>query len=55
MANLSYCRFRNTLKDLKEAYDYLTVSDKDLSLEEKTARDGLIQVCKDITEEFCDD
>lgn len=52
MSNMSYCRFQNTLKDLKEAYDYLDVADKDLSTEELRARRELISVCKDISEEW---
>jgi hypothetical protein len=48
MANMSYCRFHNTLEDLKDCYDNL--DDNDLSEEEARARTRLIKLCKQIVE-----
>lgn len=52
MANMSYCRFQNTLNDLNDCEDY--VSDYDLSDEENKARIELIELCKRISENFED-
>lgn len=46
MGNMSYCRFRNTLEDLKECYDYIDWDD--LSEDEEKARNELIALCKKI-------
>lgn len=54
MANMGYCRFRNTLDDLQDAYEALSDTD-DLSPEEKKARHKLIELCKDISDEFEDE
>lgn len=53
MANMSYCRFQNTLPDLKDCYDY--IDDDDLSEEEKRARKKLIKICREIAEMWLDD
>ena len=53
MPNMSYCRFRNTLLDLKDCYDYLVGDeevDDDISDEELRAKKQLIDLCRDITE-----
>jgi hypothetical protein len=50
MSNMSYCRFRNTLKDLQDCADVINETD-DLSLEEAAARKRLIRLCRDIAEE----
>ena len=47
MANMSYCRFRNTLSDLQECADYM---DEELSDEEEKARKLLIKLCVKIAE-----
>ncbi len=52
MANMSYCRFANTLPDLMDCNDHLW---DDLSEEEERARKQLIQLCKEIAAEFLDD
>ena len=50
MANLSYCRFRNTLSDLQDCYDNM---DNDIeSSEEKIARLRLIKMCKEIADDY---
>jgi hypothetical protein len=50
MANMSYCRFRNTLTDLQDCYD--NMDDNDLSREEMKARDKIIKLCESITEDY---
>lgn len=46
MANMSYCRFQNTLKDLRECWDAIQAEDgEDLSAEEREARDAMIALC----------
>jgi len=52
MANMSYCRFRNTLNDLRDCYYNMEgVSDH----EEQRARQQLIDLCRDIIDEYGDD
>ena len=51
MSNMSYCRFQNTLGDLKDCRDNIHET-KDMSKEERSARDRLVQVCKEIVEEY---
>lgn len=48
--NMSYCRFYNTLQDLKDCY-YNIEYVEDMSDEEKRARKQLIQLCCDIAED----
>ena len=43
MANMSYCRFENTLPDFRDCYD--NFDDNDLSEEEKRARRKMIALC----------
>jgi hypothetical protein len=50
MPNMSYCRFQNTLPDLRDCEEHL--DDDDLSQEEKRARDRLIKVCIEIADAF---
>jgi len=53
MANMSYCRFRNTLEDLLDCYNALDDEGiDDLSHEEKRAALKLIQTCVELAEEF---
>ena len=52
MANMGYCRFRNTLPDLQDCYDNLW---EELSPEEHKARAFLIKLCKEIAEEVDDE
>jgi len=66
MANMSYCRFQNTLDALQDCQDALyeqhDVLDNDefiddgeeLSDEEKTAKKALIELCNEIAKEFGD-
>ena len=43
MSNMSYCRFQNTLEDVRDCYDHM---DDELSEEEQLARDKLITLCR---------
>jgi hypothetical protein len=46
MANMSYCRFQNTVQDLQDCYDHL--DDDDLSEAEQEARKRLLKLCQQI-------
>jgi len=46
MANMSYCRFQNTLGDLQDCQEHMY--DENLSSEEEEARKELIEVCREI-------
>lgn len=52
MANMSYCRFRNTLEDLRECYD--NMDENDLSEDEQEARKRLIKLCASIVNNYGD-
>jgi hypothetical protein len=53
MANMSYCRFQNTLADLRDCQEAMeNESDKKLSAEEARARKRLIKRCVQIAEDF---
>lgn len=51
--NMSYCRFYNTLIDLKDCY--YNMEDDDLSEEEKRAKEELIKLCCDIAQDYGDE
>ncbi len=60
MANMSYCRFENTSRDLRDCLDALrqeTLEDfeREASEYEKTARRHLISLAIEIAEEFADE
>lgn len=42
MANMSYCRFQNTIRDLQDCYENL---DAELSEDERKARNRLVRTC----------
>lgn len=48
MANMAYCRFENTYQDLVDCIEHL--EDTELSDSEKTHRQKLIKLCKDIAQ-----
>lgn len=50
MSNMSYCRFRNTLADLRDCES--DFGDDDISEEEKAARVELIQLARRIVEDW---
>jgi hypothetical protein len=53
MGNMSYCRFENTLKDLRDCYkDMSETLFYELSETEQQARNKLIALCKDISEQY---
>ena len=56
MANMSYCRFQNTVIDLQDCYDVFQGlfydEDEGLSPNEERAKKRLISLCKGITVEF---
>jgi len=47
--NMSYCRFENTYRDLQDCYNAM---DDDLSEEETEFRKRLIELCRDISDEY---
>lgn len=53
MSNMSYCRFRNTLEDLRDCYD--NMDDNDLSDEERAARRRLIKLARQIADIYGDE
>ena len=60
MSNMSYCRFQNTYSDLFECYETLVnegvkALEKDANQYEKPYIKKLVELCKDITEEFEDE
>lgn len=55
MANMSYCRFQNTLEDLRDCAEALEeIGDNlaELSKEEARAADALIAICQAIGGRF---
>lgn len=50
MANMSYCRFQNTVEDLRDCEEYL--DSNNLSESEDSARDRLIAICKRISDAY---
>lgn len=52
MANMSYCRFENTLYDLEDCCDNMDDSSEELSSTEKDARIRLIELCCEIAETY---
>lgn len=51
MANMSYCRFQNTLGDLSDCEEALRDTD-DLSEEEEKARKRLVNLCIEIAKDY---
>jgi len=49
MGNMSYCRFRNTLTDLKDCFEHIN---DELEGDELSARNELVKICKDIIDEL---
>ena len=49
MVSMGYCRFENTLADLRECYKHLR--DCDLSVSEEMAKKKLMDLCKEMTDE----
>ena len=55
MSNMSYCRFRNTLTDLRDCYECWDDMVTRESEEELAAQAKLLALCKKIVEEYGDD
>jgi len=61
MGNMSYCRFENTYQDLEECYEALQNEggvkgiEEEANQYEKPYIKKLIELCKDIVEEFEDE
>lgn len=61
MTNMSYCRFENTLADLKDCEDNWNGSELDdgsldkLSESEQRARERLLEVCRRIISDYGDE
>lgn len=53
MSNMSYCRFSNTLEDLRDCYTHM--DNNDLSDEEEKARIKLIKLCVRIAGDYEDE
>ena len=52
MANMSYCRFQNTLKDLQDCFDALYEENlEDLSQEELRSAQRMLDLCEQFVEE----
>ena len=51
MANMDYCKFENTLGDLRQCYDNMDIDD-DASDYEKRARQSLLLLCKNIADDY---
>ena len=49
---MSYCRFENTYRDLQDCYDNMENVNSDT---EKRYRTHIIELCKDIINDFGDD
>jgi len=52
MSNMSYCRFRNTLKDLQDCYDNW---DNETSFEEEVSKEKLVNLCQDIISDYSEE
>jgi hypothetical protein len=53
MSNMSYCRFYNTLQDLKDCAEYLEEHGmSELTSNERTAAKKLVALCGDVAERF---
>lgn len=54
MANMSYCRFENTYRDLVDCQENMADTEE-LSETEQHYRKEIIRVCLEIAEEYCDE
>ena len=53
MSNMSYCRFQNTLEDLRDCYE--NMDESFLSEGEEIARMLLIRECKKLADDYADE
>jgi hypothetical protein len=57
MSNMSYCRFHNTLSDLRDCYEHIhdkLPESREWDGGEKAARQSLIELCLLIVNEECE-
>jgi hypothetical protein len=54
LGNMGYCRFTNTLEDLRDCYNHMSDDKEELGEEETEAREDLIQLCKSIAAEYAE-
>lgn len=52
MSNMSYCRFENTLADLRDCWEHM--DDIPQSASELQARKRMIELCKRIADDYAD-
>lgn len=52
--NMSYCRFQNTVRDLRDCADHMDELDEDSHVWEISSRKELIKLCARIVEENAD-
>jgi hypothetical protein len=53
MANMSYCRFENTYRDLRDCFRDMSETDfNELSETEQEYRNKIVVMCKEIAEQF---
>ena len=55
MSNMSYCRFQNTLSDLRDCEFHLDDFLEEMSDDERKARSRLIKVCERIAAQYGED
>lgn len=56
MANMSYCRFQNTLEDLRSCYNNMdAIDDPETSPEELKAVKAIIKLCEKIADDYGDE
>ena len=57
MSNMAYCRFRNTLPDLRDCFHALNEMNNldDLSKDEAIAATKLIALCDEIAKDWADE
>ncbi len=51
MANMGYCRFENTYRDLRDCFEHM---EDELSDSENKYRERLLVLCQDIIDEYGD-
>lgn len=54
MANMSYCRFENTHRDLQDCFNdmFCGTDFEELSETEQIYRNKIVELCKEIAEQF---
>ena len=52
MSNMSYCRFENTLQDLRDCYEHW---DEKISEDEFKAKERLLKLCQNIVDDYGDE